>query len=432
MDSLLLSKGLYVAYISVDDQYGSPYAMRVWDKFYNYLVDSLSFAAKVSLEGVSRGGLYMYGWAKRNPDKVNCIYGEAPVCDFKSWPGGRGKGVGNASLWGQLLRIYSMSEREALDYKDNPIDNLEGLAAFKVPIIHIIGMSDKVVPPAENTFLLVQRYMSLGGPSLVYPVTHGPFESNGHHFPIPHADWWADCIFKNVYPVTPPLPYNEYFNIRNGLKNSYRVIVKSKKATVGFLGGPITFNPGWRDKVGTYLKERFPETDFRFINGGNPSPGGATGILPLQKGLLDSGKIDLLFVETSVNDRMGGKDSISQARSLEGIISQAKKSNPLMDMVLMSFADSVAIKDYDNGIRPAEVSSQELAADHCRLPSINLAKEIRDKLNHREFGRQYDFKDVHHTMLEQELYFETIKKLLMTCYDTQVVSSGEENSGADL
>jgi len=40
--------------------------------------------------GVSRGGLYCYNWASQNPEKVACIYGDAPVCDVKSWPMGEG------------------------------------------------------------------------------------------------------------------------------------------------------------------------------------------------------------------------------------------------------------------------------------------------------------------------------------------------------
>ena|ERR1700754_1533976 len=89
IDSILLTKGFYVAFINVDNQYGSPQSLQAWDKFYTYLTVKRAFAYKVALEAVSRGGLYAYGWAKRNPDKVSCIYGETPVCDFKSWPGGR-------------------------------------------------------------------------------------------------------------------------------------------------------------------------------------------------------------------------------------------------------------------------------------------------------------------------------------------------------
>src|ERR1700730_12172602 len=97
MDSILLTKGFYVAYISVDDQYGSPQSLQVWDKFYNYLTTKMSFAPKAALEEVSRGGLYAYGWAKRNPDKVTCVYAEAPVCAIQSWPGGKGKGQGDSA-----------------------------------------------------------------------------------------------------------------------------------------------------------------------------------------------------------------------------------------------------------------------------------------------------------------------------------------------
>jgi sialidase-1 len=194
MDSLLLAKGFFVAYISVDDQYGSPYAVSVWNKLYAYLTDSVLLSGKVSLEGVSRGGLYAYNWAKRNPEKVNCIYGEAPVCDFKSWPGGKGRGKGEPSSWKQLLQVYSMTESQALAYKDNPIDNLEALAKCKVPLLHVVSLRDNIVPVDENTDILFKRYAALGGPVILDPATTEPQTLEGHHFLIEHAAWWADFI----------------------------------------------------------------------------------------------------------------------------------------------------------------------------------------------------------------------------------------------
>jgi sialidase-1 len=53
------------------------------------------FNQKVVLEGVSRGGLYVYRWAKNHPHTVACIYNDTPVCDFKSWPGGKRAGQGS-------------------------------------------------------------------------------------------------------------------------------------------------------------------------------------------------------------------------------------------------------------------------------------------------------------------------------------------------
>ncbi len=209
----------------------------------------------------------------------------------------------------------------------------------------------------------------------------------------------------------------QFIKTRGGLNDFYAAIAKNKNATVAFLGGSITYNPGWRDKVCAYLKEKFPDTKFHFIAAGIPSLGSLPHAFRLQRDVLDSGKIDLLFIEAAVNDRGNGTDSITQVRSLEGIIRHAKNNNPAMDIIMMSFADPQKTKDYDNGITPVEVSNHELIADHYHLPSINLAKEVHDKLNNHEFSWEKDFKDLHPSPFGQELYFEAIKTLLQKCFD---------------
>jgi len=419
MDSILLSKGFYVAYINVDDQYGSPASLQVWDKFYYYLSNKLSFSPKPALEAVSRGGLYAYGWAKRNPDKVSCIYAETPVCDIKSWPGGKGKGPGDIALWSQLKKIYHFTEAQAMAYNDNAIDNLEGLASFRVPVLHVIGLDDKLVPPAENTYPFAQRYIAAGGPMSVYPVTTGPQELQGHHIPIDRPGYFADFIYNNSFPVKKPLPYSDYYRPGNKLISFYNAAAKGGKVQVAFLGGSITYNPGWRQKVCRYLKERFPNTEFHFIAAGIPSLGSLPHAFRLQRDVLDSGKTDLLFVEAAVNDRVNGTDSITQIRDLEGIVRHAKKSNPDMDIVMMAFADPDKTKDYDNGITPVEIKNHQLVAQHYNLPFIDLAKEVRDKMKNQEFSWSDDFKDLHPAVFGQELYFETIKDLLNDCFKNQ-------------
>lgn len=417
MDSILLQKGFYVAYINTNDQYGAPKAMMVWDDFYNYLTQKLSFAHKVALEGVSRGGLYVYGWAKRNPDKVSCIYAEAPACDIKSWPGGKGKGEGDENSWKQLQKVFDFTEKQAMDYNDNPINNLDGLAAFKVPVLHVISLQDKVVPPSENTFVLVDNYMKLGGPITVYPMTRGKQELNGHHFVIAHPEQWADFIFKNSYPVKNPLPYQNYFEVRNGLSPFYEKIKSGQPVTVAYLGGSITYNPGWRNKLSQFLQEHFPQTKFHFIFAGIPSLGSLPDAFRLKRNVLDSGKVDLLFVEAAVNDNANGTDSLTQVRSLEGIVRHAKKSNPDMDIVFFSFADPNKLEDYAKGKTPLAVHNHEMIAQHYQLPSVNLAKEVYDKIQAGEFSWEYDFKDLHPAPYGQELYFETMKSLLTNCFD---------------
>ncbi|MEX6688246.1 SGNH/GDSL hydrolase family protein [Danxiaibacter flavus] len=417
MDSLLLAKGFHIVFLNVDNQYGSPSAMRLYNKLYQYLTDSVSFAHTVALEAVSRGGLYAYAWAKRNPDKVNCIYAEAPVCDIKSWPGGKGKGPGDSTCWNQFLQIFSLTEQQALLFKDNPVDNLEGMAAFKIPVLHVIGYDDRLLPSDENTYMLAQRYTALGGPMSIYPVTMGPQELSGHHFPIEHAGKWADFIAQNAYPANDRLPYGPYVNKRNGLQNSFNAIHNNKEATVAFLGGSITYNPGWRDKICRYLKEHYPDTKFHFIAAGIPSLGSLPHSFRLQRDVLDSGKVDLLFVETAVNDRVNGTDSLTQMLALEGIVRHARRTNPQMDIVLMSFADEQKNDDYGKGITPVEIANLERVAAHYGLPSLNMAKEVHDKIRNKEFTWTYDFKDVHPSPYGQELYAATIKTLLNNCFN---------------
>jgi sialidase-1 len=135
----------------------------------------------------------------------------------------------------------------------------------------------------------------------------------------------------------------------------------------------------------------------------------------LQRDVLDSGKVDLLFLEAAVNDRVNGTDSLTQVRDLEGIVRHAKKNNPLTDMVLMEFADPDKNKDYEEGRVPVEVKNHELVADRYQISSINLAKEVHDKIVNQEFSWEKDFKDLHPAPFGQRLYFENIKSLLNDC-----------------
>ncbi|MEO8426168.1 MAG: GDSL-type esterase/lipase family protein [Verrucomicrobiota bacterium] len=163
-DIALLGKGFHVVYMNVPDMLGCPEAVAHWNVFYKQLTGNHGFAKKAALVGLSRGGLYCYNWAAANPDEVACIYADAPVCDFKSWPGGKGKGKGSPRDWQLVMdRYHFKSEAEALAYDKNPIDNLAPLAAAEVPLLHIYGDADDVVPWDENTGIIAERYRKLGG-----------------------------------------------------------------------------------------------------------------------------------------------------------------------------------------------------------------------------------------------------------------------------
>lgn len=176
-DLAMLMRGYRLAFIDVGNTFGCPAAMDTFGEFYRFVVNQ-GLGKKPILEGLSRGGLYAYQFAAKNPDKVMAIYGDAPVCDFKTWPYGQRGGKRSDSDWQELINVYGFpSESAALAYPFNPIDNLAPLAAAKIPIIHVVGDADEVVPMAENTGLLESRYKALRG---VIEVIHKP---GGLHHP---------------------------------------------------------------------------------------------------------------------------------------------------------------------------------------------------------------------------------------------------------
>ncbi len=163
-DIALLGKGFHIVYMKINDMLGCPDAVKLWNECYAELTAKYGLSNKPSLVGLSRGGLYCYNWAIANPAKVSCIYADAPVCDFKSWPGGKGKGKGDAKNWALVPKLWGLKdEAEALAYKGNPVDNLAPLAQNHVPLLHVFGDADDVVPWDENTGLIETRYKELGG-----------------------------------------------------------------------------------------------------------------------------------------------------------------------------------------------------------------------------------------------------------------------------
>ncbi len=176
-------------HITVGNTHRCPAAVKHFDAFYRVL-QAGGLAKKGTLIGISRGGLYCYNFAAAYASCVACIYGDAPVCDFKSWPGGKGKGPGSPEDWTALLKNYGFQdEAEALAYRKNPVDELAPLAVAKIALIHVVGDADKVVPPEENTLIVEKRYKELGGLMVVIHKPGVEHHPHGLDNPQPIVDF---------------------------------------------------------------------------------------------------------------------------------------------------------------------------------------------------------------------------------------------------
>ncbi len=150
----LLDAGFFIAGVEVGESYGSPKGTETYETFYKYVVESFNLSPKAALLPQSRGGLMLYNWAVEHPESVACVAGIYTVCSFTSYPG-----VDNAAP------AYEMTPEalQAALKEYDPIERLAPLAKAKVPIFHIHGDTDTVVPIENNAGELVERYKALGG-----------------------------------------------------------------------------------------------------------------------------------------------------------------------------------------------------------------------------------------------------------------------------
>jgi pimeloyl-ACP methyl ester carboxylesterase len=162
LDIDLLERGFHLTYCEVGDLYGSQQAVDRWNTFYKLAIKA-GLNKKVALEGMSRGGLIIYNWAAQNTKKVACIYGDAPVMDLKSWPIGEGIYRGDDGCISTMLGAYGFaSKQEAKEWVANPIDHAAVIAKAKIPIIHVVGDADIIVPPSENSAIFEERLKQCG------------------------------------------------------------------------------------------------------------------------------------------------------------------------------------------------------------------------------------------------------------------------------
>src|SRR5665648_269865 len=68
----LLEKGFHLVYVDAADLCADPEAVALWNRFYDYLIKEYQLNPKTVLEGMSRGGLYIYNWGSENVEKEAC------------------------------------------------------------------------------------------------------------------------------------------------------------------------------------------------------------------------------------------------------------------------------------------------------------------------------------------------------------------------
>lgn len=161
---------------------------------------------------------------------------------------------------------------------------------------------------------------------------------------------------------------------RNGLPNFLaKANTTGAEIKVGYLGGSITAQNGWRPKTLAHFQKTWPQAKFSEINAAIGGTGSDLGVFRLKQDVLDH-KPDLLFVEFAVND--GGAQPEQIFRCMEGIVRQTWRALPDCDICFVYTITEALVPAMLDGQFQRSASAMEKIADHYGIPTIHMGMEV--------------------------------------------------------
>ncbi|MDB5110321.1 MAG: hypothetical protein JWR67_1435 [Mucilaginibacter sp.] len=183
-DIALLQRGFHLVYYDAAELLGNNENIKDWNDFYN-LLHKAGLGKKSVMEGMSRGGVYVFNWAAVNANKVACVYVDNPLLNIPSWASGPMKTpeVKN-DMFEAFKKDYNLTTDEQVrQFKGSPVDKVSAIVKGRYPILILCADADEEVSPADNTLLFEQKVKALNGD---ITVMHKPgFKHHPHSLPNP-------------------------------------------------------------------------------------------------------------------------------------------------------------------------------------------------------------------------------------------------------
>ncbi len=171
-----------------------------------------------------------------------------------------------------------------------------------------------------------------------------------------------------------PLAEAREVRARGGLPNFFlKAQAAGSEVKIGYLGGSITAQNGWRVQTLAHFKKAYPQSSFAEINAAIGGTGSDLGVFRVKQDVLSQGP-DLLFVEFAVND--GGADPQRIIRAMEGIVRQTWQANPKCDICFVYTITEALSPPMLEGKLQRSASAMEKVADFYGIPSITLGMEV--------------------------------------------------------
>lgn len=188
---------------------------------------------------------------------------------------------------------------------------------------------------------------------------------------LPFLLFGAPALSQDNYPLRDAVECNP----RDGVPNFSTKLLAKKDVKIAYLGGSITAAAGWRVQSRAWFQGQFPEVTIDEIHAAIGGTGSDLGVFRFRNDVLRH-QPDLLFVEFAVND--GGAAPTRIHKAMEGIVRQAWKADPNMDICFVYTVSEPVMGDLRAGKMQRAASAMEEVADQYGIPSIHFGVKVAE------------------------------------------------------
>jgi len=159
----LLERGFHIAFLKNDTRFATADECGRKARFVQYISEKYSLSEKCVPIGMSCGGAHAMRLAGLYPDRVSCLFIDAPVLNYCSFPGKVGDEECERVWEREFVEAYPGIERYHLvNFHSHPICLAFMLKKEKIPVIMVYGSEDKTVIYEENGYLLEEALKDTG------------------------------------------------------------------------------------------------------------------------------------------------------------------------------------------------------------------------------------------------------------------------------
>ena len=133
----LLNRGWHLAFNENYTRWAENVDLERKAEFVKFVSKEFNLDEKCVPVGMSCGGLYAVKLTAIIPDKIACLYLDAPVMNLLSCPFGLGIKTDITVTGQEYTRITGRTLNEMIAYRDHPIDKMNILLENKIPVAFI-------------------------------------------------------------------------------------------------------------------------------------------------------------------------------------------------------------------------------------------------------------------------------------------------------